>query len=63
MVILAPLGEVVKVLPLARLVLHKLCVFVHTVVGFELLATTIAEKHMVTVLPTPVLVWHWQRLE
>ena len=63
MVILAPLGEVEKVLSLARLVTHKLPVFVHTVVGFKLLATTIADEHMVTVLPTLVLVWHWQRLE
>ena len=32
-------------------------------VGVELLATTLAEKHMANVLLNYVLVIHWQRLE
>ena len=32
-------------------------------VGVELLATTLADKHMANVLPYYVLVMHWQRLE
>ena len=32
-------------------------------VGVELIATTIAEKHMANMLPNYVLVMHWQRLE
>ena len=32
-------------------------------VGLELLATTLADKHMANVLPNYVLVMHWQRLE
>ena len=42
---------------------HKLVVSVDAIVGVELLATTIAGKHMATVLPNYVLVWHLQRLE
>ena len=36
---------------------------VNAVVGNELLATTVADKHMASVLPNVVLVRHWQRLE
>ena len=36
---------------------------VDAVVGLELLATTLADKHMATVLPNFVLVRRWQRLE
>ena len=32
-------------------------------VGVELLATTLADKHMANVLPNYMLVMHWQRLE
>ena len=32
-------------------------------VGVELLAKTLADKHMANVLPYYVLVMHWQRLE
>ena len=47
---LAPLGEVAKVLPVTRLATHKLLVSVHDVAGLELLVTTLAVKHMATVL-------------
>ena len=33
---------------------HKLCVLVHSVVGLLLLATTIEDKHIATVLPNHV---------
>ena len=62
-VVLAPHGEVAKALPLARLVTHKLIVSVDAIVGLELLATTLADKHMANVLPNLVLVRRWQRLE
>ena len=42
---------------------HKLLVTVDAVVGLERLATTLADKHMATVLPNFVLVRRWQRLE
>ena len=58
MVVLAPHGEVSKALPVVRLATHKLFVSVDDVVGLELLATTLANKHMAT-----VLVRRWQRLE
>ena len=63
MVVLAPHGEVAKTLPVVRLVTHKLIVSVDTVVGVEFLATTLAGKHMTTVLPNFVLARHLQRLE
>ena len=63
MVVLAPHGEVTKALHIARLTTHKLLVSVDAVVGVELLATTLADKHMVTVLPKFVLFRCWQRLE
>ena len=57
-------GEVAKALPVERLVTHKLLVSIDAVVGVELLNTTLAHKHMVTVLlPNIVLVRHWQILK
>ena len=52
-----------KNLPLVRLATHKLIVSVDAVVGVELLATTLAGKHIATVLPNFVLARHLQRLE
>ena len=46
-----------------RLATKKLLVFVDVVVGLELLAKTLADKHMATVLPNYVLVSRSQRLE
>ena len=60
---LAPHGEVAKDLPGERLATKALLVSVDAVVGLELLATTLADKHMATVLPNCVLVRHSQRLE
>ena len=40
-----------KALPVVRLANRKLPVSVDAVVGFELLAKTLADKHMATVLP------------
>ena len=62
-VVLAPHGEVAKTLHVVRLATHKLIVSVDAVVGVELLATTLADKHMATVLPNYVLVRRLQRLE
>ena len=50
MVVLAPHGKVSKTLPVVRLATHKLIVSVDAVVRVKLLATTIAGKHMATVL-------------
>ena len=36
---------------------------VDTIVGVELLATTLADKHMTNMLPNHMLVMHWQRLK
>ena len=63
MVALAPHGEVTKTLSVVRLATHKLIVSVDAVVGVELLATTLAGKHIATVLPNFVLAKHLQRLE
>ena len=63
MVVLAPQGEVSKSLPVVRLATHKLLVSVDAVVGPELLARTLADNHIATVLPNFVLVRRWQRLE
>ena len=49
-VVLAPLGEVAKSLPVVRLARHKLIVSVDAVLLVELLATKIAGKHIATVL-------------
>ena len=58
MVVLAPHGDVAKTFSVVRLAKHKLIVSVDAVVGVELLATTLAAKHMVTVLPNIVLARH-----
>ena len=55
MVVLAPHGEVAKTFPVVRLATHKLIVSVDAVVGVELLAKTLAAKHMATMLPNFVL--------
>ena len=46
-----------------KLLLCKLIVPVDYIVGVELLATTLAGKHIATVLPNFVLARHLQRLE
>ena len=46
-----------------KLATHKALVSVDAVVCLELLATTLADKHLATVLPNFVLFRHWQRLE
>ena len=51
MVVLALHREVAKALHVVRLATHKLLVSLYAVVGVELLAKTLAAKHMVTVLP------------
>ena len=61
--VLAPHGEVAKTLPVVRLATHKLIESVDAVVGVELLVTTLAGKHMTTVLPNFVLGMRWQRLK
>ena len=43
-------GEVAKALPVVRLETKKLLVSLHAVFGLELLATTLADKHMATAL-------------
>ena len=60
---LAPHGEVAKALPEVRLETKKLLVSVDVVVGLELLATTLEDKNMATLLPNYVLVRRTQRLE
>ena len=55
--------EVAKILPVVRLATHKLIVSADAVVGVTLLATTLAGKHIATVLPNFVLARHLQRLE
>ena len=48
---LALYGEFAKSLPVVRLENKKLFVSVDDVVGLELLATILADKHITTVLP------------
>ena len=55
MVVLAPHGKVAKTLPMVKLARHKLIVPVDAVVVVELLVTTLAGKHIATVLPNFVL--------
>ena len=62
MVVLAPHGEVAKGLPVVMLATHKLLVSVGAVVGVELIATTLEDKHIVTVLPIFLLLMHWKDL-
>ena len=52
-----------KTLPVVSLATHKLIVSVDAVVGVELLATTLAGKHIATVLQNFVLAKHLQGLE
>ena len=61
--VLAPLGEVAKSLHVMRLATHQLIVSVDAVVWVEPLATTLAGKHIATVLPNFVLAKHLQILE
>ena len=63
MVVLAPHGEVAKTLHAVRLATHNLIVSADAVVGVKLLATTLAGKHMATVLLHFVLARQLQRLE
>ena len=63
MLVLTQHGEVKKALPVVRLATHKLLVSVDDVVGLELLVTTLADKHNVTVMPNLVMVKSWQRLQ
>ena len=63
MMVLAPLREVAKTPPVVRLATHKPIVSVDAVVGVELLATTLAGKHIAPVLPNFVLAKHLQKLE
>ena len=58
-----PHGEVAKNLPVVRLATQKLIVSVDAVVRDELLATTLAGKHIATVLQNFVLAGHLQRIE
>ena len=60
MMVLAP-HEDEKALPMARLAALKLLVSVDAFVDLELLATTLADKHIATVLQNFVLVRRWQR--
>ena len=46
-----------------RLVPHKLIVSVDAILGVELIATTLAGKHIATVLSNVVLARHLQRLD
>ena len=48
---------------MVRLALHKIFLSVDAVVEVELLATTLADKHIATVLSKFVLVRCWQRTE
>ena len=48
--------------PVVRLAPHKLIVSVDAVLGIELLATTLAGKHIANVLPNFVLARHLQGL-
>ena len=58
MVVLAPHGEVAKNLLVLRLAILKLIVSVDAVFGVELLSTTLAGRHIATLLAR-----HLQRLE
>ena len=56
MVVLTPHGQVAKALPVVSLTTHKLLVSDDDVVGVLLFTTTLADKHMSTVLQKFVLV-------
>ena len=49
--VLAAHGKVAKALPVVRLATHKLLVSVDAIFGLELLATTLADRHIANVLP------------
>ena len=59
----APHGEGSKALPVVRLATRKLLVSADAVAGLKPLATTLAYKHMATVLPNVVVIGCSQRLE
>ena len=62
----SPLGPHVKdakALPVVRLATKKLLMSVEVVVGLKLLGTTLADKHMATMLLDCVLVRRTKRLE
>ena len=63
MVVLTQHGEVKKALLVVRLATYKLLVSVDDFVVPELLATTLADKYMATVLPNWVRVRCCQRIE
>ena len=63
MVVLATHGEKAKKFPVVRLAMNNSIGSVDAVVGVELLAKTLAGKHIATVLPNFVLARHLQRLE
>ena len=48
-VVLNPPGEVATSLPVPKFATHKLIVSVDAVLGFEILVTTLASKHIATV--------------
>ena len=52
-----------KALPVVRLATKKVLVSVDAIFGIELLATTLADKHMAIVLPNCVLVRRFQNLK
>ena len=52
-----------KTLPVVRLAIQKLIVSVDAVVAVELLATTLAGKHIATVLPNFVLAKYLKELK
>ena len=60
---LRKISSMVVIAPVVRLSPHKLIMSVDAVVGVELLTTTLAGKHIATVMPTFVLARHLQRLE
>ena len=51
-------GEAAQALHVVRFETKWLILYFHAVVGLELLATTLADKHMATVLPNYVLHRH-----
>ena len=53
--------KVAKAFLVVMLATKKLCMSVVAVVGVELIATTLADKHMATVLPTCVMVRRLQK--
>ena len=56
-------GKVAKALPVVRPETKRLLLSVVNVVGLGLLATTLADKHMATVLPNRVLLRRFKILE